>query len=154
MNRTVIRKLALLGLLLVGCVRLHAQGVVIDGRTDESFWQNVRPAKLVPEAAGIPADRGGEVRAVVAGKYLYLSAVLPEPGGNVTARSIGVNPVWEGGGEARHLKAARRITYGEPEGEDFVRFMLRVYNENDWMVQAGPLGAYSIRWRWTGEHEW
>lgn len=154
MDKTLIRRFALLGLVLVGCVPLHAQGVVIDGRTDESFWQNVRPARLVPEAAGIPAKMGGEVRAAVAGKYLYLSAVLPEPGGNVTARSIGVNPVWEGGGEARHMKAARRVTYGEPEGEDFVRFMLRVYNENDWMVQVGPLGAYSIRWRWTGEHEW
>jgi len=154
MDITVIRGFALLGLLLVGCIRLHAQGLVIDGQTDESFWQNVHPAKLVPEGAGVPPEMGGEVRAAVAGRYLYLSAVLPEPGGNVTARSIGVNPVWEGGGEARHMKAARRITYGEPEGEDFVRFILRVYNENDWMVQAGPLGAYSIRWRWTGEHEW
>ncbi|HET9180195.1 MAG TPA: acetylxylan esterase [Terriglobia bacterium] len=135
-------------------VRVHAQAVVIDGGADDSFWHTVRPAKLVPEGAGVPAEMGGEVRAAVAGRYLYLSAVLPEPGGNVTARSIGVNPVWEGGGEARHMKEARRITYGEPEGEDFVRFILRVYNENDWMVQVGPLGAYSIRWRWTGEHEW
>src|SRR5207245_7277606 len=25
---------------------------------------------------------------------------------------------------------------------------------NDWMVQVGPLGAYAISWRWTGEREW
>jgi hypothetical protein len=40
------------------------------------------------------------------------------------------------------------------EGEDYVRFILRVYKENDWMVQVGPLGAYSVRWHWTGEREW
>jgi len=49
---------------------------------------------------------------------------------------------------------ARRITYGTPDGEDYIRFVIRVYNENDWMVQVGPLGAYAISWRWTGEREW
>ena len=150
----MIRSLALLCMLLAVCIQVRAQGVIVDGRTDDGFWRRVTPAKLVPQEAGIPADMGGEVRAAVAGKFLYLNAFLPEPIGNVTARSIGVNPIWEGGGEARHTKAARRITYGEPEGEDFVRFILRIYNENDWMIQVGPLGAYSIRWRWTGEHEW
>jgi Acetyl xylan esterase (AXE1) len=154
MDRSVIGSLALLGVLLVGGIRVHAQGVIIDGRADDDFWHHVTPAKLEPEATGTPADLGGDVWAVVAGKYLYLSAFLPEPRGSVTARSIGVNPIWEGGGEARHVRVPRRITYGEPEGEDYVRFILRVYDENDWMVQVGPLGAYSIRWRWTGEHEW
>lgn len=153
-DRQVIGAVALLCMLLAVCPLLRAQKVVIDGRPDESFWRHAMPEKLVPEESGIPPGMGGEVRAAIAGKYLYLSADLPEPGGNVTARSIGVNPVWEGGGEARHMKQPRRITYGAPDGEDFVRFILRIYNENDWMVQVGPLGAYSIRWRWTGEHEW
>jgi dienelactone hydrolase len=154
MRKPLLCSLVLVFTFCVGCTQLCAQGVVIDGRADDGFWRHVKPAKLAPEEGGVPADMSGEVRAAVAGKYLYLSAHLPEPRGNVTARSIGVNPVWEGGGEARHLKAPRRMTYGEPDGEDFVRFVLRVYNENDWMVQVGPLGAYSIRWRWTGEHEW
>ena len=91
---------------------------------------------------------------MVAGKYLYLGATLPEPSGRVAARSIGVNPVWEGGGEARGVTRPGRMTYGTPEGEDFVRFIIRNYNENDWMVQVGPLGAYTVSWRWTGEREW
>jgi dienelactone hydrolase len=154
MDRIVIRSLALLCMLLAGCIRVPAQGVTVDGRANDSFWHRVTPVRLVPEATGIPANMGGDVKAAVAGRYLYLSAFLPEAGGNVTARSIGVNPIWEGGGESQNMRLARRITYGEPDGEDYVRFILRVYNENDWMIQVGPLGAYSIRWRWTGEHEW
>jgi hypothetical protein len=154
MRCSVIQTLAPIFMISLVGIRLGAQGVVIDGRPDESFWRYVTAQALVPEAPGVPAALGGEVRAAVAGGYLYLSASLPEPDGNITARSIGVNPVWEGGGEARRMQAARRITYGSPDGEDFVRFILRVYNENDWMLQVGPLGAYSIRWRWTGEHEW
>jgi dienelactone hydrolase len=154
MSRLLVRSLVLPGVLLIACIRVPAQGVVIDGRPDDGFWHHATSAKLVPESPGIPAEVGGDVRAAIAGKYLYLSAFLPEPGGRVTARSIGVNPIWEGGGESRNMRLARRITYGEPEGEDYVRFVLRVYDENDWMVQVGPLGAYSIRWRWTGEQEW
>jgi cephalosporin-C deacetylase-like acetyl esterase len=52
------------------------------------------------------------------------------------------------------MAEARRVTYGGQEGEDYIRFVIRLYNENDWMVQVGPLGAYSISWRWTGEKEW
>jgi dienelactone hydrolase len=154
MARLLVRSLVLPVVLLIACIRVPAQGVVVDGRADDGFWHHATSAKLVPESPGIPAEVGGDVRAAIAGKYLYLSAFLPEPGGRVTARSIGVNPIWEGGGESRNMRLARRITYGEPEGEDYVRFVLRVYDENDWMVQVGPLGAYSIRWRWTGEHEW
>jgi len=132
---------------------LSAQ-VFVDGDLSDPLWQQVRAVKLAPSEDGVPASMGGEVRAVVAGSYLYLGARLPEPSGRVVARSIGVDPVWEGGGEARGMTNARRITYGEPEGEDYIRFVIRVYNENDWRVEVGPLGAYSIRWRWTGEREW
>jgi dienelactone hydrolase len=108
----------------------------------------------MPIEPGVSAGIGGEIRSVIAGRYLYLSARLPEPSGRMVARSIGLDPVWEGGGEARSLTAASRVTYGAPEGEDFVRFVIRVYNENDWAVQVGPLGGYSVKWRWTGERDW
>ena len=133
---------------------LYPSGVVIDGDLKEVYWQELRPAKLMPTEPGVPAALGGEVRAGIAGRYLYLSARLPEPSGRVTARSIGFDPLWEGGGEARREANPRRVTFGATEGEDFIRFFVRVYNENDWMLQIGPLGAYSVRWRWTGEREW
>ena len=108
--------------------------VVIDGEPGEGFWNRVAPGKLLPAEAGVPAEAGGEVRAKVAGRYLYLGARLPEPTGRFTARSIGKNPRWE--------------------EEDSLTFVIRVANENDWMLQVGPLGAYSVKWRWTGEPEW
>jgi cephalosporin-C deacetylase-like acetyl esterase len=149
--------LVLAALLFMGIQGLLAQQVTpvtIDGNLEEAFWHNLPALKLAPTEEGVPGDMGGEARAVVAGKYLYLGATLPEPSGRVVARSIGVNPVWEGGGEARGMTSTHRITYGAPEGEDYVRFVIRVYNENDWMVQVGPLGAYSVSWRWTGERDW
>jgi dienelactone hydrolase len=133
---------------------LYPSGVVIDGDPKELYWQKLLPGKLMPTEPGISASLGGEVRAGIAGRYLYLSARLPEPTGRVTARSIGFNPVWEGGGEALSEANPRRFTFGAAEGEDFIRFFIRVYNENDWMLQVGPLGAYSVKWRWTGEREW
>ena len=33
-------------------------------------------------------------------------------------------------------------------------FIIRVENENDWMIQVGPLGGYSVKWHWTGEPDW
>jgi cephalosporin-C deacetylase-like acetyl esterase len=109
--------------------------VVIDGKLSDLFWRDVVPGKLVSVEAGTSPEMGGEVRAVMAGRYLYLSAQLPEPDGYVTARSIGRNPHWE-------------------EGEDVLQVVIRVYNENDWMLVVGPFGAYSVKWRWTGETEW
>jgi dienelactone hydrolase len=109
--------------------------VVIDGSLTDPFWRDVAAGKLVSVETQTPIDIGGEVRAVMAGRYLYLSARLPESDGYVTARSIGRNPHWE-------------------EGEDIFQAVIRVYNENDWMLMVGPLGAYSVKWRWTGESEW
>ena len=122
--------------------------VLIDGHLTEVFWQQLTPTKLIPAEPGVPTTSGGEVRSATAGRYLYLSAHLPEPSGRVTARSIGRNPIWEGS------EALVSQYNGAPEGEDYVRFIIRVYNENDWMLQVGPLGAYSVKWRWTGEREW
>lgn len=145
--------LALTYSMMLAAQPLRAQ-MVIDGNLNEPFWQRVPALKLAPSEEGVPAAIGGDIRAVTAGGYLYVGARLPEPSGRVVARSIGTNPVWEGGGEARAMTDARRVTYGTPEGEDYIRFIIRVYNENDWMVQVGPLGAYTISWRWTGEREW
>jgi dienelactone hydrolase len=128
--------------------------VVIDGELNDRFWQEVASAQLVPAEAGVPPETGGEIRTAMAGRYLYLGARLPEPDGRLAARSIGRNPVWEGGELARHADSPRHYSYGVAEGEDFVRVVIRVYNENDWMLKVGPLGAYSVKWRWTGEGEW
>ncbi|HEY7306319.1 MAG TPA: acetylxylan esterase [Bryobacteraceae bacterium] len=112
----------------------RGNAVIIDGYLREGFWDRAAPERLKPIEAGVPLDSGGEVRARVSGHYLYLGARLPESTGKVTARSIGKNPRWE--------------------EEDSLTFVIRVGNENDWMLQAGPLGAYSVKWRWTGETEW
>jgi len=131
-----------------------ASTVTIDGKLNDSLWRHARPQAMTPTEAGVPASMGGTIRAVIAGSYLYLAAQMPEPGGRVVARSVGFDPVWEGGEAARNNKAPRRYVYGSPDGEDFVRFIIRIYNENDWMLQVGPFGAYSVKWHWTGEHTW
>ncbi len=128
--------------------------VTIDGELNDHFWEAVSPSRLDPTEPAVPSEMGGEVRVAVRGHYLYLSARLPEPSGRLTARSIGRNPVWEGGESARHADSFRHYSYGAAEGEDYLRVFIRAYNENEWMLQVGPLGAYSVDWRWTGEGEW
>src|SRR5262245_30318950 len=115
-------------------VNAQSKPVVIDGDLSDVFWNGTIPGKLIPTESGTPAVGGGEVRAILAGRYLYLGAQMPEPSGRFTARSIGKNPRWE--------------------EEDAVTFVIRVANENDWLLQVGPLGAYSVKWRWTGEPDW
>ncbi len=56
--------------------------LAIDGRIEEEIWQK---AGVLPP--------GGELRAVVRGSYLCLSAKMPESG-RVVARSTGANPTW------------------------------------------------------------
>src|SRR5689334_8872919 len=107
--------------------------VAIDGDLSDKFWPQLHSEKLLAIEKGAVSEIGGEVRAAISGGFLYLSARLPEAQGRVTARSIGRNPIWEGGGEDREVTQARQYAYGTPEGEDFVRFVIRVYNENDWM---------------------
>jgi dienelactone hydrolase len=117
------------------CLSAQPRGraVVIDGELNDEIWTHVIPANLRSVEPGVPED-GGEVRVRMSGKYLYLCARLPELSGRITARSIGKNPSWE--------------------EEDSVSFFIRVANENDWLLKTGPLGAYSVQWRWTGESEW
>ncbi len=111
-------------LLFAGAAVLAAapSPVVIDGSLQEPLWQTARIEKLAPLEAGIPADLGGEIRVAVAGAYVYIGARLPEPSGRVTARSIGKNPHWE--------------------EEDRLRIVIGPYP--DFVVQVGPLGAYSV----------
>ena len=108
--------------------------VVIDGDLRDSLWAHAARGKLVPNEAGVPSVTGGEVKTILSGGYLYLGARLPEPSGRFTARSIGKNPRWE--------------------EEDRLTFVIRVANENDWMLEVGPLGAFSVKWHWTGESDW
>jgi len=122
-------------MLLLGAVSVvsgqnQTDAVVIDGELNDGFWGHISPGRLAPTQAGVPTELGGEVKAMLSGRYLYLAARLPEPSGRLTARSIGKNPHWE--------------------EEDSLTFVVRVANENDWMIQFGPLGAYSVKWRWTG----
>ncbi|MGH9326033.1 MAG: acetylxylan esterase, partial [Terriglobia bacterium] len=140
--------------LSMGVFAQQAGRITIDGKLNEPFWQRVKAEPLRPAEPGVPAKLGGEVRAAIAGGYLYIGATLPEPTGHFTARSIGRNPLWEGGVRDRSATGARSYTYGSPDGEDFVRFILHIYNENDWLVQVGPLGGNSIKWHWSGEHAW
>ena len=139
------------------CVALGAQSdispIIIDGDLSDPLWRHLRIENLLPSQEGVAASMGGEIQAVTKGAYLYLSARLPEPNAHVVASSIGFDPVWEGSDEARQITFFH-LYNGAPEGEDYVRFFLRVYNENDWMLQVGPLGAYSVKWHWTGEREW
>jgi hypothetical protein len=86
--------------------------VVIDGKLADSFWQSVAPARLVPTETGLAADVGGQVRVAIRGRYLYLGARLPEPDGRITARSIGRNPVWEGGEGGKDCRQFSGDPYG------------------------------------------
>src|SRR5207245_1351025 len=96
MRRWIILVIALHCCMVVAEQPLPAQ-VLIDGDLNDPLWQQVPAVKLAPSEEGVPASIGGEIRAVTAGSYLYLGARLPEPSGRVVTRSIGVNPVWEGG---------------------------------------------------------
>lgn len=70
----------------------HTPGpLVIDGAPDEDAWKAAVVTSLRPAGFGAPFPEGGEARIVVHGKYLYVSARVPEPG-RVVARSTGRNP--------------------------------------------------------------
>jgi len=128
--------------------------VIIDGNLNDGFWQLVAPFKLVPMDARLPPEPDGEVRAAVAGRYLYLCALLPVSAGRCTMWSIGKNQRWERESGVQQDSFSRPADHGCAEVKDFVWFILRVYDENDWMLQVEPRGTYAVKWRWTGEREW
>src|SRR5579862_3050453 len=94
----------------------------IDGKLTEPAWRDRPVQRLAPSQ---PGPAGGEIRAVVAGRYLYLAAHLPEPSGRFTARLTGRNPNWEQE-DALRILAGANIGY------------------TDRIVQVNPLGAYSV----------
>src|SRR5262252_9680589 len=118
----------LLFLAVARIVNAQSKPVVIDGDLSDVFWNRTTPGKLIPTESGTAAVAGGEVRAILAGRYLHLGAQMPEPSGRFTARSIGKNPRWE--------------------EEDRLAFVIRVSSENDWRLEVGPLGAFSVKWHW------
>ena len=70
-----------------------AGAITIDGRPDEPGWQGARVLSLTTSEFGAPFSAGGEARMARCGKYLCLSARLPEPD-RVVAHSAGHNPSW------------------------------------------------------------
>jgi hypothetical protein len=48
--------------------------------------------KLVPTEAGILAEVGGEIRAAIAWRYLYVAARLPEPTGRLRQGRLDGSP--------------------------------------------------------------
>ncbi|MGI8958328.1 MAG: acetylxylan esterase [Bryobacteraceae bacterium] len=113
------------GFLLTLPAASQMKPLVVDGNLSDPIWTEVTPAELVPSEQGMPTASGGEIRALVAGRYLYISGRLPEPSGHFVARLTGRNPNWEEEDTLRIL-AGSNIGY------------------TDRIVQVNPLGAYSI----------
>src|SRR5262245_32195400 len=103
----------------------RAQPVIVDGNLNDRLWRDLPVRQLVPSEDGSPLASGGEVRTVIAGRYLYVSARLPESTGRVSARVTGRNPAWEDEDRIRILAGAD-IGY------------------TDRILTVNPLGAYSI----------
>src|SRR5256712_6565982 len=103
----------------------NSPSIVIDGHLEEEVWRNLPPEKLTPSEAGAPPETGGEIRAIVIGRFLYIGARLPEPTGRITARLIGRNPSWE--------------------DEDLLRILCGSdIGYTDRILQINPWGAYSV----------
>jgi hypothetical protein len=66
--------------------------LTIDGKLDEVFWQSARTVTLTNREID-QFGQGGEARIAVRGKYLCLSARVPESE-RLVAHSTGINPTW------------------------------------------------------------
>ncbi len=95
---------------------------VIDGKLNDPILHDLTVHRLAPSR---PTQPGGDIQTVVAGRYLYLAARLPEPTGRFSARLTGRNPNWEDE-DALRILAGANIGY------------------TDRIVQVNPLGAYSV----------
>ena len=103
----------------------NSPSIVIDGHLEEEVWRNLSPEMLTPSEVGVPRETGGEIRAIVIGRFLYIGARLPEPTGRITARLIGRNPSWED-------EDRLRILCGSDIGY------------TDRILEVNPWGAYSV----------
>jgi hypothetical protein len=65
--------------------------LTIDGLVNEDIWKQAAVLPMQATEYGAPFPQSGETRAMVRGRYLCLSARLPETG-QVVARSTGENP--------------------------------------------------------------
>ena len=101
--------------------------LTIDGKLNDACWKS---ARLLPlenaEIAGFGA--GGEVRIALRGKYICLSAMIPDAS-PLVARSTGINPTWE-----REDLIAWRLKYQSPINRQTYFVTLAI----------NPLGAVSL----------
>ena len=104
--------------LLLAATQLYGSPPVLDGVLEDDFWRQAPAEQFTPQG-------GGDLKVVVAGRYLYVAARLEEPSGRITARSIGRNPAWE-------EEDLLRITAGANIGY------------TDRILQVNPLDAYSL----------
>ena len=98
--------------------------LTVDGIADEEIWKQAAVLTAHSPDFGTPFPAGGEMRAVVRGGYLCLTARLPETG-RVVARSTGLSPAWW--------------------REDLVTWSLHFKSFSTYLnVSVNPLGAYSV----------
>jgi dienelactone hydrolase len=98
--------------------------LIINGVVDEDIWKQAIVLPSQPAEYGAPFPAGGEMRAVIRGAYLCLSARVPESG-RLVARSTGANPVWW--------------------REDLVTWTVRFRGFGvSLIVGVNPLGAYRV----------
>jgi cephalosporin-C deacetylase-like acetyl esterase len=105
-------------LLAATCAIAQTNLAVIDGRIDDPVWKSVPAQHLEP--AG-----GGEIRAIISGQYMLLSARLPEQSGRVVARVTGRHPDWED-------EDILQVTFGPDIGF------------TDRVLKINPFGAFSV----------
>lgn len=145
----------------VGAVVAQTAAPVIDGQLDDPLWQTVPAHRLEATQDGQTLP-GGEIRAVIRGRHLLISARLPEPNGRVTARLTGRHPSWEdedmleiiAGPDIGYTDRRVRINpFGaftvEREGQEVYanadRYLIATsVLDNEWIVEAAlPLNEVS-----------
>jgi dienelactone hydrolase len=98
--------------------------LLINGLQDEAIWKRAVVLPTHSADFGAPFPARGDLRAVVRGGYLCLSAELPETG-RVVARSTGRNPTWW--------------------REDLIIWSFHFRSFPTYLtVTVNPLGAYSV----------
>jgi dienelactone hydrolase len=98
--------------------------LLIDGVQDEAIWKRAVVLPTHSADFGAPFPAGGDLRALVRGGYLCLSAEVPETG-RVVARSTGRNPTWW--------------------REDLIIWSFHFQSFPTYLtVTVNPLGAYSV----------